>query len=95
MSEQIKLKLSADDKMVDIDLRQKHHYENRVEVGLMLKTHTMASDEDDSALLAEEVVHHLAGMLQEHLANADHPYGVEITNWSVVVHDTEIAEEEE
>lgn len=95
MSEAIRIKLSSDDKMVEIDLRHKHHYENRVELELMLKTHTMASDEDDAALLAEEVVHSLVGIMQKHLANADHPYGVEILNWGVCVHDTELAEGEE
>ena len=95
MSEPVRIKITPDDKMVEIDLRQKHHYENRVELDLMLKTHTMASDEDDSALLAEEVVHQLVEILKEKFAGADHPYGVEILNWGVCVHDTDIAEEEE
>ena len=95
MSEPVRIKITPDDKMVEIDLRQKHHYENRVGLELMLKTHTMGSDEDDAALLAEEVVHQLVGIMQKHLANADHPYGVEILNWGVCVHDTELAEEEE
>lgn len=95
MSEAIRLKLHDTDEMVEIDISKKHHYENRVELGLTLKTHTMASDEDDSALLAEEVVHQLVEILKEKFAGADHPYGVEILNWGVCVHDTEIAEEEE
>ena len=95
MSEQIKLKLHDTDQMVTIDFRKTKHYVNSVELGLMLKTHTMASDEDDSALLAEEVVHQLVGIMKDSLASKDHPYGVEITNWSVVVHDTDLAEEEE
>lgn len=95
MSEAIKLKLHDTDQMVEIDLRSKNHYVNRVELDIILKTHTMASDEDDSALLAEEVVHQLVEILKEKFAGADHPYGVEILNWGACVHDTEIAEEEE
>ena len=95
MSEPIKLKLHDTDEMVTIDFSTMKHYENRVELGLTLKTHTMASNEDDSERLAEEVVHQLVGIMQESFASKDHPYGVELLNWGVCVHDTEIAEEEE
>jgi len=91
----MKIKLHEDDRMVEIPIGQMHHYVNRVEVGIILKTHTMAKNEDDSALLAEEVVMQLIEMLKEHYANGNHEYGVEITNYTVGVHDTEIAEEEE
>ena len=95
MSEPVRIKISPDSKMVEIDISEQKHYKNRVELDLMLNTHTLAKSEYDSELLAEEVVHRLVGIMQEHMANEDAPYGVEITNWSVAVHDTKIAEGEE
>ena len=92
----MKLKLHDTDKMVEIDISNQNHYVNRVELGLMLKTHTMAKNEDDSERLAEEVVHQLVGIIKDRLVYDDNaPYGVEITNWDLAVRETYIAEEEE
>lgn len=96
MSEPIKLKLHDTDEMVEIPIGQMKHYENRVELDIVLKTHTMAKNEDESGLLAEEVIHQLVGILKDRLVYDDYaPYGVEILNWATFVHDTEIAKEEE
>ena len=93
MSESVRIKISPDSKMVEIPIENLKHYENRVELDLVLKTHTLSRNEDESEMLAEEVVHQLVGIMKEHLANADHPYGVEIMNWGTIVHDTEEVDE--
>lgn len=91
----MKIKLHEDDRMVEIPINQMTHYENRVELGITLKTHTLAKTEEESEDLAREVVDQLVGILKDRLMYDDYaPYGVEILNWGVCVHDTEIAKEE-
>lgn len=89
MSNTIKLKLHDTDEMVEIDISKKHHYENRVEVGLIITTQTLATDEDDSERLAEEVITQMVEALKDRLA---FDYGMEINNYGIVVHETEEVE---
>lgn len=92
MSEKVRIKITPEDRMVEIPIGSKH-YENRVEVDLIVTTQTLASNEDDSAMLAEEVLMHLIETMKAKLQKEN--YGVAITNYGIMVQDTEIAEEED
>ena len=90
------IKLHDTDKMVEIPINQMTHYENRIELVIMLNTHTLAKTEAESEELAEEVVNELVKILKDRIMYDDSaPYGVEITNWATIVHETVISKEDE